>query len=96
MRNPKVEVEIGIDSFGDIFVIADGVKIAMRGHLETKHAGSWISLEPGWTVRSPKADAAERPTDALRFHEERLRFPKERLADLKAALEDLRVQRYWD
>jgi hypothetical protein len=28
----------------DTFVVADGVTIAKRG------AGTWISLEPGWTV----------------------------------------------
>jgi hypothetical protein len=34
----------------DLFVIADGVKIAKRGHPNTPHAKTWISLEPGWTV----------------------------------------------
>jgi hypothetical protein len=34
----------------DVFVIRDGVKIAQRGHPETKEAGKWISLEPGWAV----------------------------------------------
>ena len=34
----------------DIFVIADGVKIAKRGHPGTPQAGTWVSLEPGWRV----------------------------------------------
>ena len=35
----------------DIFVLADGVKIAKLGELGTPQAGTWIPLEPGWTVR---------------------------------------------
>jgi hypothetical protein len=34
----------------DIFIIADGVKIAKRGHPGTPQAATWVSLEPGWTV----------------------------------------------
>jgi hypothetical protein len=43
--------ECRIDSDGnEIFVIADGVKIAKRGHPGTPQAGTWVSLEPGWRV----------------------------------------------
>ena len=35
----------------DIFVLADGVKIAKLGDPGTPQAGTWIPLEPGWTVR---------------------------------------------
>ena len=35
----------------DMFVIYDGMKIAKRGHKGTPHAKTWISLEPGFTVR---------------------------------------------
>jgi hypothetical protein len=35
----------------DMFVIADGVKIAKRGRPGTPQAATWVSLEPGWTVR---------------------------------------------
>jgi hypothetical protein len=35
----------------DMYVICDGVKIAKRGHPGTRYARTWISLEPGWTVR---------------------------------------------
>lgn len=38
----------------DIFVIVDGVKIAKRGHPDTPQARTWISLEPGWTVRDSR------------------------------------------
>jgi hypothetical protein len=34
----------------DTFVVADGVTIAKRGRPRIAHAGTWISLEPGWTV----------------------------------------------
>jgi hypothetical protein len=44
--------ECRIESTGeDIFVIADGVKIAKRGRPGTPQAATWVSLEPGWTVR---------------------------------------------
>ena len=35
----------------DMFVIVDGVKVAKRGHPETPHAKTWVSIEPGYTVR---------------------------------------------
>jgi hypothetical protein len=34
----------------DTFVVADGVTIAKRGRPGTAQAGTWISLEPGWSV----------------------------------------------
>jgi hypothetical protein len=34
----------------DTFIVADGVTIAKRGRPGTAYAGTWISLEPGWTV----------------------------------------------
>jgi hypothetical protein len=54
MTRKKVVFEI-IDSPDgkDVFVVIDGVKIAKRGRPETKHAGTWVSLEPGWEVNSP-------------------------------------------
>ena len=43
--------ECRIESDGtDIFVVADGVKIAKRGHPGTAQAGTWVSLETGWRV----------------------------------------------
>ena len=35
----------------DIFIIVDGLKIAKRGKPGTPYAKTWISLEPGYTVR---------------------------------------------
>ena len=35
----------------EVFVVADGVKIAKRGHPGTPQAKTWVSLEPGWHVR---------------------------------------------
>jgi hypothetical protein len=37
----------------DVFVVVDGVRIAKRGHPDTRHAMTWISLEPGFVVTSP-------------------------------------------
>ena len=48
-----------IESDGrEIFVVYDGKRIAKRGHPGTRHAGMWIPLEPGFTVRS-RADLSE-------------------------------------
>jgi hypothetical protein len=41
----------------DTFVVADGVTIAKRGVPGTVHAGTWISLEPGWTVSFNKGQS---------------------------------------
>lgn len=35
----------------DIFVVLDGLRIAKRGHSGTLQAKTWVSIEPGWTVR---------------------------------------------
>ena len=44
-------LQVSIEREGnDIFVVADGVKIAKLGHFGT--AETWVSLEPGWTVRN--------------------------------------------
>ena len=43
------ELKIEGDS-NDMFVVADGVKIAKRGQPGTPQAKAWISLEPGWSV----------------------------------------------
>jgi hypothetical protein len=42
-----------------IFVIFRGVKIAKRGHPDTPQAGTWVSLEPGWTVTGGKTGPME-------------------------------------
>jgi hypothetical protein len=38
----------------DLFIVFKGVKIAKRGEPGTPHAGTWISLEPGYVVRDRK------------------------------------------
>jgi hypothetical protein len=45
--------QVSIECEGsDIFVVADGVRIAKLGHPGTLHAKTWVSLEPGYTVRN--------------------------------------------
>jgi hypothetical protein len=33
-----------------LFVFADGLKIAMRGKSGSTQAGTWVPIEPGWSV----------------------------------------------
>lgn len=35
---------------GELFLTLDGVRIAKRGHPDTPHAQTWISIEPGYEV----------------------------------------------
>ena len=42
----------------DIFIVADGLKIAKRGHPETPQAKTWVSLEPGYIVREREDGAS--------------------------------------
>ena len=57
MGKPNVEMQCGdavvsiISEGEDIFIIADGMKIAKRGHPGTPQAKTCISLGPGWLVR---------------------------------------------
>jgi hypothetical protein len=43
------EAAIEIDGT-DVFVIYDGKRIAKRGHPDTPQTGTWVSIEPGYTV----------------------------------------------
>jgi hypothetical protein len=46
-KKPPVEIkEIG----DEVFVMMDGVKIAMRAGPDSTRAGTWMPIEPGWTV----------------------------------------------
>lgn len=45
-----MKIEVTCDG-RDIFIVVDGAKIAKRGKPRTRHARTWISLKPGWTVR---------------------------------------------
>jgi hypothetical protein len=52
-KQPPIVETIEIVGDGrDIFVVADGTRIAKRGHPGTPQAGTWVSLEPGWVVSS--------------------------------------------
>jgi hypothetical protein len=44
---PTVEI---VSEGDDLFVLADGVKIAKRGPPGAAQARTWVSLEPGWRV----------------------------------------------
>ena len=44
---PTIEI---VSDGDDLFVLADGVKIAKRGRPGTAQARTWVSLEPGWRV----------------------------------------------
>jgi len=43
--------EASVESDGiNVFVIYDGKRIAERGRPNTPQAGTWVSIEPGYTV----------------------------------------------
>jgi hypothetical protein len=51
VRKRRTPREVSIESDGeDMYVVADGVRVARRGRPGTLQAGTWIMLEPGWTV----------------------------------------------
>ena len=53
----------------DIFIVADGLQIAKRGHPGTPQAKTWVSLEPGWTVRDcGEGDSIEIEYKRQRMH----------------------------
>jgi hypothetical protein len=62
--------QVSIECVGsDIFVVADGVKIAKRGHPGTPQANIWVSLEPGYIVRDcADGDSIEVEYKAQRIH----------------------------
>lgn len=64
VERPIVRVEI---EGQDLFVIADGVKIAKRGRPGTPQAGQWVPLEPGWQVRN-RRNAIEIMHEGVRVH----------------------------
>ena len=51
MSGKKRDRHWSVAIHADIFVLADGVKIAKLGDPGTPQAGTGIPLEPGWTVR---------------------------------------------
>jgi hypothetical protein len=65
-----VDVTILCGSAADMFVVADGVRIARRGYPDTSQAGTWVSLEPGWEV----VDDGRRNTIAIKHNGVSVRF----------------------
>jgi hypothetical protein len=53
MAKRVLVVEIVSDG-NNLFIVADGVKIAKRGEPGTAQAKTWVSLEPGWRVLDGK------------------------------------------
>ena len=49
MRLPKTEMA---SDGRDIFIVIDGVRAAKRGRSSTAEASTWITLVPGWGIRS--------------------------------------------
>jgi hypothetical protein len=64
-RRPTVEIQ---SDGKELFVVADGEKIAKRGKPGTPQAGTWVSLEPGWTVTDLPGGAIEVAHNAVRVH----------------------------
>jgi hypothetical protein len=46
-KAPRAEM---MSDGNDLYIVADGAKIAKRGRPGTPQARTWISLEPGWRV----------------------------------------------
>jgi hypothetical protein len=61
--------ELHRDDNDDLFVLVDGVKIAKRGLPNTRHAKTWIVLEPGWVVRDvDRGTAVDVAFEGARIH----------------------------
>jgi hypothetical protein len=52
-KQPTCEV---IDDSESIFVVIDGIGVAQRGEPGTRHAKTWVSIEPGLVVFDVGAD----------------------------------------
>ena len=45
------KVEMGLEQSGeDLFVVFNGIRVAIRGKPNTPQAKTWVSIEPGYTV----------------------------------------------
>ena len=65
MKRPKFEI---ISDGVDIFIVADGVKVAKRGGPDTPQAKTWVSLEPGWTAMDKPPDTIVIEHNDVRVH----------------------------
>jgi hypothetical protein len=65
-KKPPVDIkEIG----DEVFVLVDGVKIAMRGAPDSVQAGTWVPIEPGWSVVAlDDGDAIEISYNGTQIH----------------------------
>jgi hypothetical protein len=54
MPEPEAKLEI---TESDIFVLFDGRRVAKRGRPGTRHADTWVPLEPGFAVYSSADDS---------------------------------------
>jgi hypothetical protein len=42
---------VAVSDGKDLYITLNGMRIAKRGKPGTRHARTWILLEPGWTIR---------------------------------------------
>ena len=52
-KKPTCEMIVGD---GETFIVIDGIRVAQRGEPSTRHAKTWVSIEPGWVVFDVGAD----------------------------------------
>jgi hypothetical protein len=53
----------------EIYITADGVKIAMREHSDTPKESTWETLTPGWSVLEDSDGVQIRgPRDKVKLH----------------------------
>jgi len=53
-KRPDLKMKMYVVEEGgrpEMYIEHEGVRIAKRGHADTPHARTWISLQPGWVVR---------------------------------------------
>src|SRR5262245_3357286 len=82
---PTVEI---VSEGDDLFVLADGVKIAKRGPPGAAQARTWVSLEPGWRVLDPGGSAccrAQGREAAVMMMAKRDRPPKPTIAYVRVS-----------
>jgi hypothetical protein len=68
----RASVSIVLDADNDMFVSVAGVQIAKRGRVGTPQARTWISLEPGWTVRDCPSDGVHGDSIELEYRRARV------------------------
>jgi hypothetical protein len=64
-KEPVVEIQ---REGRNVFLLIDGVKIAMRGEPGSPQARTWVSLEPGYTVLDTDDGNIEIIREGVRLH----------------------------